>query len=265
MGNSDLDLEEREVEERGYEEQWIEKRMEENNCSEWDAKLALEEYKEEESYRLENEEILKIEEEEKKFYDEWGDLEDLWEVEGKTSLDIFDEIIENVKIILQTSEQMDKHVQKNLFVMLHGHIVASIESYLSSTFIEMVLEHDKLLRKLIENDPIFSARKFTMKEFFIKQESLQKDIKQYLREIIFHKIDKVKELYKSVLNVDFGKNMAWLFNAVSLRHHCVHRAGYDKDGNEIDLTLDSIEILISQGLDLIKLIEENKNNNLSKV
>ena len=265
MGYSDLALEEIEIEEREYEEQWIENRMEQSNCSEWDAKLALEEYKEEESYRLESEEILKIEEEEKKFYDEWGDLEDLWEVEGKTPEDIFHEIIENSNIILLLSHQMNQHVQKNLFVMLHGHIVASIESYLSSTFIEMVLEHDKLLRNLIESDPTFSNRKFTMKEIFIKQENLKQDIKKYLREIIFHNIKKVKELYKSVLDVNFGSDIEWLFIAVTKRHHCVHRAGYDKDGNEIDLSVDSIKTLMNQGLDLIKLIEENKNNNLSRL
>lgn len=49
--------------------------------------------------------------------------------------------------------------------------------------------------------------------------------------------------------------MKWLYKAVELRHHCVHRAGYDKDGNEVDITTKDIELLIRKCSALIHQID----------
>lgn len=184
------------------------------------------------------------------------EYQDYWSVEGKTSFQIFNEIISSTKEIINIPINSDQ-VKKNLLVMLYGHIVAAVESYLSSTFTEKVMssKDSEFIRKLVENDPEFAKRKFTIKEIFTKREELENDVKQYLRELIFHKIDKVKPMYKDVLNVDFGDDIKWLFEAINLRHDCVHRAGYDKDGNEVDLNKEQVEELIKQSTDLVKHIE----------
>ncbi len=72
--------------------------------------------------------------------------------------------------------------------------------------------------------------------------------------MIFHKIDKVNLLYSSVLDIDLG-DVKWLYKAVELRHHCVHRAGYDKDGNEVDINVSDIEALIALCNKLVHYIE----------
>lgn len=38
----------------------------------------------------------------------------------------------------------------------------------------------------------------------------------------------------------------YINEAVELRHHCVHRASYDKDGNEVTITAIDIEKLIGK-------------------
>jgi len=59
-----------------------------------------------------------------------------------------------------------------------------------------------------------------------------------------------------------GKESVDLFNplnvvdtyineAVELRHHCVHRASYDKDGNEVTITAIDIEKLIGKCSSLV--------------
>jgi len=177
-----------------------------------------------------------------------------WDVAGKSRLEIFDETIEASSELLEV--EFSKLAARNVLVMLHGHIVAAIEAYLASTFIDRALSSDYYLRRLVENDPEFAKRKFTLKEIFTKQEELRNDASQYLRCVIFHNIDKVNLLYKSVLDVDIG-DVKWLYQAVSLRHHCVHRAGYDKDGNEVDLTIQNIRDLISSCSDLVHEIESS--------
>jgi len=184
------------------------------------------------------------------------EYEDYWTVEGKTSFQIFNKIIKSSQEIINI--EVSSQSKKNLFVMLHGHIVAALEAYLSSTFIEKVMssEESSYIRNLVENDPEFGKREFTIKEIFTKQEELKNEVRLYLRELIFHKIDKVKPMYKDVLNIDFGSDVKWLFKAVLLRHDCVHRAGYDKDGNEVNLNKENINTLIQQCIDLVKHIEE---------
>jgi hypothetical protein len=180
------------------------------------------------------------------------DYEDDWSVLGKSRIEIFNENIEASSEILSIS--LSGASSKNLLVMLHAHVVTSVEAYLSSTFIEKALSAEPFMRRLVENDPEFAKRKFTITEIFTKRESLKSDLSQYLKDLIFHDIAKVKAMYLSVLDIDFGE-VRWLYEAVALRHHCVHRAGYDKDGNEVNLTKESIRKLIEQCETLIQETE----------
>ena len=174
--------------------------------------------------------------------------EDDWVVKGKSRREIFDE---NIKATLEILNQsVTQRYEKSLRVMLFGHIVATLEAYLSSTFIHYALSSEIHMRRLVENDPEFAKRKFTVQEIFIKTEELKDDPRKYLKGLIFHDIAKVKPLYQSVLNIDFG-DVTWLFHAVQVRHHCVHRAGYDKDGNEVDLKKEDLKTLTDQATDLV--------------
>ena len=183
--------------------------------------------------------------------------EDDWSVHGKSRIEIFDENLEASEEILSLAFGISS--TKNLLVMLHAHVVTSVEGYLSSTFIEKALSADPFMRRLVESDPEFAKRKFTIQEIFTKRDSLKDDLSQYLKDIIFHDIARVKEMYFSVLDIDFGE-IGWLFKAVQLRHHCVHRAGYDKEGNEVHLTHVSITELIERCSTLVHEVESKVMN-----
>lgn len=188
---------------------------------------------------------------EHQFHD-YDHYEDDWVVKGKSRPEIFEENIEATLEILNQS--VKSQCEKNLIVMLFGHVVASLEAYLSSTFIHYALSSENHMRRLVENDPEFAKRKFTVQEIFTKREELKGDLSEYLRGLIFHDIAKVKPLYMSVLDIDFG-DVKWLFQAVQVRHHCVHRAGYDKDGNEVDLNKEDVITLTDQATELVHQIE----------
>ena len=185
--------------------------------------------------------------------DEHDYYEDDWDVRGKSRIEIFTENIAASGEILTLA--VSKTSQKNLLVMLHAHVVTTVEAYLSSTFIELSLGADEHMRKLVETDPEFARRKFTIQEIFTKRESLRDDLRSYLKDLIFHDIAKVKAMYDSVFGIDFG-DVKWLFGAVLLRHDCVHRAGYDKDGNEAPLTVSSIQELIGHASALVTMVED---------
>lgn len=188
---------------------------------------------------------------EHQFYDH-DQYEDDWAVEGKSRVEIFDENIEATLEIL--NQAVNPRYEKNLIVMLFGHVVATLEAYLSSTFIHYALSSENHMRRLVENDPEFAKRKFTVQEIFTKRDELKNDLREYLKGLIFHDIAKIKPLYSSVLEVDFGE-VKWLFQAVLIRHHCVHRAGYDKDGDEVDLKKEDVIKLKNKSIDLVREIE----------
>jgi hypothetical protein len=61
-------------------------------------------------------------------------------------------------------------------------------------------------------------------------------------------------MYRSVFNIDFG-DIKWLFKAVIARHDCVHRAGYNKDRDEVNLNRQIILDLVTQCAALVHKVD----------
>ncbi|HCG7286880.1 hypothetical protein P3647_15930 [Vibrio parahaemolyticus] len=184
----------------------------------------------------------------------WRRNEELeWYIYSQSPIGMFNTQMQSVRALLDL--EVYNETQFSLLVMLHGHAVASVESYLAAKFIHKVTNSEELIRKLVESDPVFSERKFTLKEIYEKHEGIKLTVAKYLKDLIFHDLKKVKPMFKNVLGYDFG-DISWLFKAINLRHHCVHRAGLDKDGNRIDLSVDSIRNLVDKSTCLIWSIEE---------
>ncbi|MBC8431645.1 MAG: hypothetical protein H8D96_06965 [Desulfobacterales bacterium] len=49
----------------------------------------------------------------------------------------------------------------------------------------------------------FSERKFALNEIFERIDNIEKDVKTYLLELIWHNLAKVQRMYLSGLNIDF--------------------------------------------------------------
>jgi hypothetical protein len=175
-----------------------------------------------------------------------------WYLYNESPESAFDKQIRNINELLSFEASDD--AKFSLLVMLHGHVIASLESYLASTFIQKVTNSEALIRKLVESDPSFSKMKFTLKDIFEKKDNLNLIVAEYLKDLIFHDLKKVKPMFRDVLGCEFG-DISWLFTAVNIRHHCVHRAGLDKDGNRVNISLDSIHQLVVDSSMLVKDIE----------
>ncbi|MDN3403251.1 MULTISPECIES: hypothetical protein [unclassified Pseudoalteromonas] len=173
-----------------------------------------------------------------------------WYIDSKTHHEILQSHLKSVRTLLEVEVPPDTLF--SLWVMLHGHVVSAIEGYLAGTFIHKVTNSEELIRKLVETDPEFSKRTFTLKEIFEKQSNLKVTVATYLKDLIFHDLKKVKPMFKDVLGHDFG-DISWLFKDVVKRHDCVHRAGYNKDGEAIEVSKDSV-------LELLEKVEALANS-----
>lgn len=166
-----------------------------------------------------------------------------WDIYSSEQYENFLKSIENAKALIDNLP-----ISKDVFyfyVMLHAHIVASIEAFLSSTFIHSVTSSEELIRKVIESEPHFREQKISVSEVYKKRESIKNTVADHLKGIIFHKIKIAARLYKSVLDIDFG-DIKWLSDAITLRHDCTHRGGMDKQGQKINISESSIRALIEE-------------------
>lgn len=175
------------------------------------------------------------------------DDELIWDISSSEQLGNLLSNLDSGKKLLETVASSED--QFHFLVMLHAHIVASIEAFLSSTFIHTVTNSEQLIRKIVEAEPHFNEQKISFGEIYKKHEDIQSIVGDYLKGLIFHKIKMVRRLYKSVLNIELG-DISWLSGAITIRHHCTHRAGYDKQGKRVVLTVESTKELINKSIEL---------------
>jgi hypothetical protein len=85
---------------------------------------------------------------------------------------------------------------------------------------------------------------------------VERKVREHLRAVLYHNLAKVDVLYDIALGVrilNLAGDKKSLFKAVILRHDCVHRNGFDKDGNELKVfTKASVQDMA----DLIKVFVE---------
>ena len=177
----------------------------------------------------------------------------IWEIESTKQLDIYRKVTTDVVILLKMDHPLE--TQATLNNILYAQVVTAIEAYLSGIFIRTVIKSDALIRKLVESDPELAKRQFSLQEIFTQWENLKVLVARYLKDLIFHDIKKIKPMYHSVLEIDFG-DVGWLFKAVLIRHDCVHRNGFDKEGNQTKIDTETIIELIHNCTRLVSVIEE---------
>jgi hypothetical protein len=185
----------------------------------------------------------------------WSEDDDelAWVMQSTVQLENFQKIMTDVVQLLRAGIVIPN--MSTLYNMAYAQVVTAVEAYLSGIFIHTVVNSPPLMRKLIETDPELSKRPLVLKDIFEQWDGLQLLVATYLQDLIFHNLEKIKPMYKSVLGIEFGE-VGWLFKAVKLRHDCVHRNGVDKSGKPTGIDYPVIETLIKQCVALLSRIDQ---------
>ena len=140
--------------------------------------------------------------------------------------------------------------------MIFSQQIAALESYLSDTLIRAVLSDRDAKRRLMSTDTELLKRRFSLAQITDEPDLVNHTVHEYLLSIRYHNLAKVDLLYRKALNVAvlaFVPDSSLLFKAVQFRHDCVHRNGWDKDGNKLTIFTKQY---VQQIADLIKLLVE---------
>jgi hypothetical protein len=120
--------------------------------------------------------------------------------------------------------------------MVFSHQVTALEAYLGDTLMNAVAADADAMQRLIEQDDDLTKEKFTLAEISKDPGLVERKVREHLRSILYHNLAKVDVLYNIALGIrilNLATDKASLFKAVMLRHDCVRRNGFDKDGNEL--------------------------------
>jgi hypothetical protein len=176
-----------------------------------------------------------------------------WIIKSTQQFAEFTEVIQGIVILVEISVPVQAN--RTLKNMLYVQTVTAVEAYLSGAFIHAVLNSDELIQKLVESDPELAKQKFSLKEIFTQWEDLRITVGKYLKALIFHDLRKIKPMFKGVLGIEFP-DIPWLFQAVVIRHDCVHRNGFDKDGNRHEITKSQIMELARGSAEFVSQIDQ---------
>ena len=122
--------------------------------------------------------------------------------------------------------------------LIFSHQVTALEAYLGDTLLNVVASDPDAMQRLIDADDELSKQKFTLAEIRKEPGLVERKVREHLRAILYHNLAKVDALYNIALGIrilSLTDKKAYLFQAVMLRHDCVHRNGFDKDGQELSI------------------------------
>lgn len=180
--------------------------------------------------------------------------------DGSSAHDVYKCSINQIRELLRT-KITDLELQEYFHRMIYANVIASMEAYLSKTFISAVLNNEVFFWEFVRQFD-WDKEKVNINNIKEKYDKMPMKVQTKLTEILYHNIPKVKALYKKVLNVNILQNqddMRFLCSSIDIRHDLVHRNGRkgkvksEDEYHNISLTM--IEELITHVDNLIQEIE----------
>ncbi|MBN9602081.1 MAG: hypothetical protein J0G33_04040 [Afipia felis] len=141
--------------------------------------------------------------------------------------------------------------------MIFSHQITAMEAYLADKLINEIEADADAFQRLIDKDDDLAKEKFTLAEIAKDSTLVKRKVWEHLRSIQYHNLAKVDVLYNIALGIrilNLTPDRPTLFKAVILRHDCIHRNGFDKDGNELKVFT---KVFVQDTADLIKVFVEN--------
>jgi hypothetical protein len=182
--------------------------------------------------------------------------------------DYYTSFNENLKKIKELIDFKNKKItnstrQEFLRNLLYINVITTMEAYLGDAFRINVFRKDKYLIQFTKSYKNFEDTKYVLPDLSAIVDYDKTTLKQFVRDectkemnkIVFHKLNLVTKLYKDVFNIDFPKDLTYLYKAVKKRHDLVHRNGKDENGVPVEIKFEDLEELFNQVQKLVNYLE----------
>ena len=174
-------------------------------------------------------------------------------LEPTTYFDEYKEAMDSHRALLDMA--VPQNAESRFYRMIFANVIAVMEAYLSDAFIGAVLESEAFMRKFAASTPEFKHRQISLAEIYEIFDGIRNIEEEYLRGVVWHRLDIVKNMYSDTLGITFPNDLGAIFRAIGVRHALVHRNGKIQ-GKEVLITKKSVEDLAEKIEDFIRHIEE---------
>ena len=185
-------------------------------------------------------------------------------VDDTSAYDVYKCSIVQLKELLQL-EIPNHDLEEYFHRMVYANVIASMEAYLSKTFITSVLSDDDMFWQFVSRFD-WNKEKVNMENIKEVYDSMNIKVRTKLAEVLYHNLPKVKAMYHKILEINILQNeteMTFLTQAVDIRHDLVHRNGRKNSSGQTDefhnISLSMVNELISHVDLLIEEIEKQLN------
>lgn len=134
-------------------------------------------------------------------------------------------------------------LRQALLRMLYSSAITVLETYLSDAFYQTVIKDEVLIERLMLTTPEFNDKKYSLSELVEWRKLTNEKVSEYLFNIVWHNLSKVRCMYRDVLGVKFPDDSGAVHVAVVIRHDIVHRGGKTKSGRPHNFRESDIEKL----------------------
>ena len=157
---------------------------------------------------------------------DWDELE-IPDNPGEIFISTHDQLMKllDIKFVLPDDDQIVAR-------MIFTQIFSAMEAFLADTLMSQVLGDKSKTIALLAKDKNIGKQRFCLKDIAKNDKIVYFRVKEYLQNILYHDLVKVRALYKNALGIELkvnDKDWEHLDKAKLHRHDCVHRNGFKKD------------------------------------
>lgn len=171
----------------------------------------------------------------------------------------FQESIKQIEEMI--TAKIDNKSRSYLLKLLYVNLITVLETYLSEAFVTLVFSDEKYTRNFIENNKDFQKQKIKLSNIFNEHEDIKFTIQKYLSDIIWHRLNKVEQLFKCTFDITFCDN-GLLYKAIQNRRDLVHRSGKNDDDEVIEITAEHFDSIKSEVISFVFDINNKLHNRI---
>lgn len=154
--------------------------------------------------------------------------------------------------------RVDRQCQEMLRQLLYGSLIGALEAYLADTMLYWIAEEKSVFRRFVGTCKEFQKRKFLLSDILDRMDKLEDEVRTYLQDLIWHRLDKVAPLMTSSLEIAIPPYKKLMKHIVT-RHDIIHRSGKTKDGQNVVISQKLLSEMRADALAFVEGIELELN------
>lgn len=147
----------------------------------------------------------------------------------------FQNDLQSLRALLRQETPKTSRLKRAFLRMLYSSAITALETYLSDAFYQSVIKDESLVERLMLTTPEFAEKRYSLSEVVEWKKQTKEKVSDYLFNIVWHNLAKVRCMYREVLGVNFPDDSSAIFIAVGIRHDIVHRGVKTKTGKTHNL------------------------------